>query len=213
MNLRFARQLRGAAFDEPKALSKEAPYGRTSIERRLSREAALAQREPSPALRRRTLRAIYDLEFHRRYRRQSWWRTPQGGSALVAASVLIAGILFGLMTLDAPAPRAARVADRAGQTAAGDSSPIFATLHVNDEGAATFDLVDDSMELAALAAPEWVLRAISPPSIRNELSAMADGALRAADYLFSQFAAGLGEKTPGDSGGGSRGLSGHRLDR
>lgn len=156
-----------------------------AIERRLQREAPLTARTPSATLRGRTMNAIYDIEFHRRYRRQPWWKTAAGGSALAAACVLVASILFALMT---------------DQNARARSSPPLAVAPVEMEPSSsdataaeldgTFDFAAESLELAALAAPEWVLQAIAGDSIRHELSAIADEAIRAADYFVSRFAAG-----------------------
>jgi len=157
-----------------------------AIERRLKREAPLAACTPARSLRQRTMNAIYDLEFHRRYRRLPWWKTAPGGSGLVAASVIIAGVLFALMTFpQSPSLPAQPVATHS----SADLDLLVSDASVEDEET-RFDFSGDSLEIAALAAPEWVLQRLAPHAIRQELGAIADEAIRAADYFVSRFAAG-----------------------
>ncbi len=186
-----------SAGSEPGSDARYAAQVRT-MERRLRREAALAGRTPSARLRARTLNAIYDLDFHRRYRRVAWWRTSQGGSSLVAASVLIAGVLFAVLTLRAQPDESSRDTRAARVDAPVTAHEIIAeaeALALAYEGPTSFDLHDDGMEITGIMSPEWVFRVVAPHSIREEWNAMADGARRAADYLVAHFTPG-GERKP-----------------
>ena len=187
-----ARPLQPSPSDDPGRGESDAQYHSRlhTIERRLRREATLAARAPSASLRGRTLNAIYDLEFHRRYRRLPWWRTSHGGSALVAASVMIAGILFAVMTL----PRTPLPAERP-IASLPPAAPLVAAsaAAAAPESPEPFEFTAESFEITALAAPEWVIQVFAPESIRDELNAIADEALRAADYFVSRFAAARAE--------------------